>query len=104
MILLTNKELEEVKNQISTSDGEKANYLDAKLRRYYWDLIKLMEVLSGVERRRIALYIARSNYAEHINYIATNYGEYLDLLMENVADYGIRASLMNANSSPMVPK
>lgn len=102
VIFLSNEELEEMK-KATEGNPEKINALEVRLRKYYWDLVKLLEQVQDLPiKRRIVMYVARSNYKEHINYIATNYGEYLDLLMENVTDYNIQTDLMSLYNENMM--
>lgn len=102
VIFLSNEELEEMK-KATEGNPEKINALEVRLRKYYWDLVKLLGQVQDLPvKRRIVMYVARSNYKEHINYIATNYGEYLDLLMENVTDYNIQTDLMSLYNENMM--
>lgn len=96
LVLLSNQELAEIRKEIAESEEQKANLLDIKLRKYFWDLVKLLnQDLSEGSKTRIVMYIARSNYKEHINFIATNHGEYLELLIENISDMDIQAGLIS---------
>lgn len=98
LLFLTDKELMEIKEDKKVSEEVK----DLRLRKYYWDLIKLIENVPENIKKQIVVYIAKSNLKEHINYIKTNYPAYLDILIENISDIEINSELLKDYENNMI--
>lgn len=91
-LFLTDKELEDFKNDNNINEEKK----DLKLRKYYWDLIRLMDKVSNDTKLKIVVYVAKSNLKEHITYIKIHYKDYIEILLNNVTDESLQLELMKS--------
>lgn len=77
-------------------------FSNLKLRKYYGDLLRLLNKEDKIEEKlkiRIILEVVKSGIHEYIFYLKEHYPEYLELILSNIDDASLYQSLVDYNGS-----
>lgn len=93
-IFLSDADIALIDNDEKLSDDAK----DLKKRKYYGDLLKLIDKAPDKFKIKIVKEIAKSSIREFIFYIKLHFPLYLDLLIDNVTDITIATELISSDT------
>lgn len=82
IMFMSEQEIESLKN----NENESLEIRNLKLRKYYGDLIKMLNVVPWSRRTKIIKEIVKSGIEEYIMFVSSNYPEYRELILAGISD------------------
>lgn len=70
-----------------------------KLRKYYGDLLKLIDLVPSNIQMRIIISLAQSGIKEYLQFILSNYPEYREIVLANISDSNLYHELIGFNGT-----
>lgn len=70
-----------------------------KLRKYYGDLLKLIDLVPSNIQMRIIISLAQSGIKEYLQFILSNYPEYREIVLSNISDSNLYHELIGFNGT-----
>lgn len=93
IVFLSDYELQSLM-EIQDEDEEIKNL---KLRKYYGDLLKLIDLVPSNIQMRIIIYLAQSGIKEYLQFIVSHYPEYKEIVLANISDPNLYQELIGFN-------